>query len=173
MIALSVAIEAEGWAEAGDLELSAHRAVEAALASLSERPAGDQTIDLLLTDDAAIRELNRAWRGQDKATNVLSFPSPPLPVRSGVPRHLGDIALAYETVRREAADEGKGLAAHVSHLVVHGVLHLLGHDHGTDRDAVSMERIETEALARLGIPDPHGFQEPHGAAIAREPAEAS
>ena len=166
MITLSVAIEAEGWAAAGDVEAWAYRAVEAALASLPERPDGDQTVDLLLTDDAAIRELNRAWRGQDKATNVLSFPSPPFPARSGVPRHLGDIALAYETVRREAGDEGKSLAAHVSHLVVHGLLHLLGHDHGTDGDAAAMERIEAEALARLGIPDPHA------AAIAREPAEA-
>ena len=81
-----------------------------------------------------MRALNRDWRGKDKPTNVLSFPAPPPPGAPG-PRHLGDIVLAYETLAREAAAEGKALADHAAHLVVHGVLHLLGYDHEAEAEA--------------------------------------
>lgn len=153
MIALDVEIEADAWLALDGVEALCRRAAVSALAALPEGPPGDEVAaTLLLADDEAVRELNRAWRDQDTATNVLSFPAPPLP---GGPRHLGDIALAYETVAREAAAEGKPVSDHTSHLVVHGLLHLLGHDHGTEGEAEQMEGIEVAALARLGIPDPY------------------
>lgn len=152
MIALAVEIEAGNWEQVGDAEALARRAAAVALACLPDAPDEDLSATLLLTDDAAVREMNRAWRGQDKATNVLSFPSPPMRLS---PRPLGDIALAYGTVATEAAADGKALADHMAHLVVHGVLHLLGHDHAGDADADAMEDIEVRALAELGIADPY------------------
>jgi len=128
------------------------RAAKAALESHGPKGASEFTI--LLTTDAAVRALNATFRGKDKATNVLSFPAD-APAVKGQPRALGDIALAYGVLVREAKDEGKTLKAHLSHLVVHGVLHLLGYDHGHDEDAVTMERLEKKILARLGIADPY------------------
>ena len=106
----------------------------------------------MLTDDAEMRALNRTWRGKDAATNVLSFPA-----REKVrgPGLLGDVVLAYETTLKEARAQGIALDAHVSHLVVHGVLHLIGFDHLEDSDAERMEAIERTALASLGIADPY------------------
>ena len=112
----------------------------------------------MLTDDSAIRALNRDWRGHDKPTNVLSFPAKqPRSRRTGaaVPASLGDIVIAYETTAREASAEGKPLKHHLAHLAVHGFLHLLGYDHENDRDAKQMEPLETEILAGLGMPDPY------------------
>ena len=152
MITLDVEVEAGAWAD--DMAALAQRAAEAAMATAPDAPAGELTATLLLADDAAIRELNREWRGLDKPTNVLSFPAT-APVLPGVPRHLGDIAIAYETVLREAEDEGKSVADHTAHLVVHGILHLLGEDHMEDEEAEAMERLEVAALARLGIADPY------------------
>lgn len=116
---------------------------------------------LLLTTDAEIHALNREWRGRDKPTNVLSFPmfggeelralAP-----AGPPALLGDIALAYETCAREATEKGIALEAHASHLIVHGLLHLAGHDHETSpQDAEAMEALEVKALALLGLADPY------------------
>lgn len=156
MITLAVEVEFEAWAAAGDVEALARRAAEATMARRAPGTPGHVSADLLLSDDAAVRAMNRAWRGQDKPTNVLSFPAPPQPLLPGCPRHLGDVALAYETVAREATAEGKSLADHASHLVVHGLLHLLGHDHEREADAVAMEREEAAILASLGIPDPYG-----------------
>ena len=154
MITLDVEIEAGGWQEIIGVEWLATRAAEAALAAARRGEDEDLEATLLLTDDAAIRDLNRLWRGQDKPTNVLSFPadmkSPP-----GEPRHLGDIALAYETLAREAAAESKNLPDHMTHLVIHGILHLLGQDHESDAEAVEMERTEIVALEALGIADPY------------------
>ena len=110
-------------------------------------------VTVVVDDDARIRELNRLWRGFDKPTNVLSFPSPdtqPGPVRS-----LGDIAISYETAAREASAEDKSFADHVVHLSVHGFLHLLGYDHESDDDAEEMEGLERAILARIGISDPY------------------
>jgi probable rRNA maturation factor len=108
----------------------------------------------VLTNDSAIRQLNRVWRNVDAPTNVLSFPAA---TKQGPdePAHLGDIVLAYETIAREARDEGKPLANHVAHLVVHGYLHLLGFDHEADADAEQMEQTERKILRRLAIPDPY------------------
>jgi probable rRNA maturation factor len=153
VISLDLSVEADGWAALGDAEALARMAVDAAFA-VTDSPASDHEISLLLTDDAAIRNLNRAWRGKDKATNVLSFPAGPQPGRPG-PRPLGDIALAFETVAGEAQAEGKPLADHAAHLIVHGVLHLLGYDHEVETEAGEMEALEVRALARLGIADPY------------------
>jgi probable rRNA maturation factor len=105
---------------------------------------------IVLTDDSAIRRLNRDWRGIDAATNVLSFAA-----KSEGGEHLGDIVLAYETIAREARSEGKLFAHHVAHLAVHGFLHLVGYDHERDKEAAVMERTERDILRRLAIPDPY------------------
>lgn len=123
-------------------------------------------IALLLADDATIRDLNRDWREKDSATNVLSFatwwddecPAPP----PGAPVHLGDIAVARETVFAEAARDGTPVTDHFAHLVLHGILHLLGYDHGEADEALAMERLETQLLAGLGIADPHAAELFHG-----------
>jgi probable rRNA maturation factor len=116
-------------------------------AAVSEERA-EPALAVLLTDDAEMRALNAQWRGQDKPTNVLSFPAP-----DGF--GLGDIALGHETVAREAAAQGKSLAAHTAHLLVHGFLHLLGYDHEGDGDAAEMEARERAILSVLGIADPY------------------
>lgn len=105
------------------------------------------SVTVVLADDDTVRDLNRTFRGSDKPTNVLSF--------KGEGRELGDVVLAYETVKREAKEQGKSFASHTAHLVVHGCLHLLGHDHERERDARKMETLETAILARLGFPDPY------------------
>ena len=154
MIALDLAVDAGGWSALGEPEVLARRAIEAAFRARDQVPNGPVVISLMLSDDAAIRALNRAWRGQDKPTNVLSFPAS-TPAGAPGPRPLGDIALAFETVASEAEAEGKALADHAAHLIVHGVLHLLGYDHETETDAEVMEALEIKALARLGIADPY------------------
>ncbi len=152
MIVIETVTEGGNWD--GGLDRLAQAAAEAALAEVPDAPCEPVSATLLLTDDVAIRELNRLWRGQDKATNVLSFPSDG-PAMPGEPRAVGDIAMGYETVAREAEADGKPLAAHVAHLVVHAVLHLFGHDHLDPAEADAMEAREVSALARLGIADPY------------------
>jgi probable rRNA maturation factor len=152
-----VLIVAECWAAEADAEAVVHRAIETA-ASMVEADTGDAELAVMLTDDAGIRTLNKNWRGQDKPTNVLSFPAlqPTGPrSRDDAPRMLGDIAIAYETARREADDEQRPFDHHLSHLAVHGFLHLMGYDHQTDAEAEAMENLEREVLGQLGIPDPY------------------
>ncbi|SMX40893.1 rRNA maturation RNase YbeY [Maliponia aquimaris] len=125
-------------------------------------------IAVLGCDDTRIAALNTDFRGKPTPTNVLSWPSedlsaetegdsplPPEPEDADDPHHLGDIALAWETCAREAADQGKDMAHHVTHLIVHGVLHLLGYDHIRDADATLMEGLEVEILGKLGLPNPY------------------
>ena len=145
----SVTVEADGWNAVTDVHGLVTQAVDAVFVG---KPC---TVDVLLTDDAEIRRLNRDFRKQDKATNVLSFPTSLMPVPPGEMAHLGDIVLAHETVAREAAEAGKTIADHTSHLLVHAMLHLLGYDHENDVDAEIMEQKEREILARLGIADPY------------------
>jgi probable rRNA maturation factor len=150
-LSLDIVIEDEGWSALGDVEAWVMAA--AAVAPVpGSRPAAAV---LALDTDAAVRRLNRAYRGIDKPTNVLSFPS-------GDPsgEHLGDIIFARQTVVREAADLGIPVAHHIQHLTVHGLLHLLGYDHETDTDAAAMEALETRLLARLGVPDPYATSDP-------------
>ena len=108
-----------------------------------------------LSSDAVVREMNRAWRGKDKATNVLSFPSEQAPAPGAAAHFIGDVVLADATVAAEAGAQQIPLANHVQHLVVHGLLHLLGYDHECEDDAARMEALETQVLQRLGIPDPY------------------
>jgi probable rRNA maturation factor len=125
-----------------------------AAAAESEGPSEGGDVSLCLADDAALRALNLRWRGLDKPTNVLSFPSA-LPGRLGDATALGDIALAYETLAREAEDLGVPLADRYRHLLAHGFLHLIGYDHETDAEAERMEALETKILTRLGAGDPY------------------
>jgi len=150
---VDVLVESGLWSGLPDPHALAGRAAQAAFEVCGRSSEGPTELTVLLADDETVRGLNRTWRGQDKATNVLSFPS--APAAGPGPRHLGDIALAYETLAREADAEGKSLADHATHLIVHGILHLLGYDHDTEADAGTMERLEIEALARLGIADPY------------------
>jgi probable rRNA maturation factor len=137
-------------------------AARAALAGVPVPPwLARAEVSILLADDATVRRLNAAWRGQDRATDVLSFPAfdripaaAPAHMAAG-PVPLGDIVLALETIRAEATATGKPLADHVSHLVIHGCLHLLGYDHQAGPDAALMEGLERSILARLGIADPY------------------
>ena len=157
--ALSIAVRAQSrqWRALGDLaalRAQVTRATQAALAIAPVQPFDGAELSLLLTDDKRIRIVNRDWRGFDKATNVLSFPAAP-PDRIATSPILGDIVVAYETVEREALSEGKSLGDHFSHLVIHGLLHLLGEDHESDAEAERMEGLEVAALARLGIADPY------------------
>jgi probable rRNA maturation factor len=155
VIAVDLIVDDERWSAAWpDSEAGVAQAVKAALAvDKGAAPKASLEVAVRLDGDDAIRELNRVWRGKDQPTNVLSFPSAQGP--SGGPRHLGDIILAYETVVREAGAEAKSLPAHATHLVVHGILHLLGHDHDGQDAAEAMEALEIEALARLGVADPY------------------
>jgi probable rRNA maturation factor len=150
--ALELSIEATAWERFPDAEAIVRRAAGAALAGGHAAELG-----VVLTDDARMRELNRAWRGTDRPTNVLSFPAP----RAGgaEPRLLGDVVLAYETVMREAAELGIAPGDHLAHLVVHGTLHLLGHDHESEGDAEAMEQRERAILAELGVADPYGVRQ--------------
>lgn len=151
-----VLITADCWQAEPDADAVIHRAIEAA-ADIADADTGDAELAVMLTDDAGIRALNGNWRGIDKPTNVLSFPAlqPAGDTPDDMPRMLGDIAIAYETTRREADEEGKPFDHHLSHLAVHGFLHLIGYDHENDDDAEAMEAMEREILAQLGIPDPY------------------
>ncbi len=142
---IEVEVEAEAWTDAlPDAAAAAERAALAALGTVE----GDVVI--LLTDNEAVRDLNARFRDKDRPTNVLSFPAN----ESAAP-HLGDIVLAYGVCADEAAAQDKTLADHLSHLVVHGVLHLLGRDHEDDAEAEEMEAEEREILADIGVADPY------------------
>jgi probable rRNA maturation factor len=157
-----VLIVADAWNSEPDADAVIQRAVAVA-AEMADADTADAELAVMLTDDAGIRTLNSNWRGIDKPTNVLSFPAlrPPTGVSGAddIPPMLGDIAIAYETARREADDEQKPFDHHLSHLAVHGFLHLVGYDHETDDEAEAMEALEIEILAQLGIPDPYADRE--------------
>jgi probable rRNA maturation factor len=156
-----VLVVADCWQTEPDAEAVIHRAISAA-AEIADADVADAELAVMLTDDSGIRTLNSNWRGIDKPTNVLSFPALQ-PTGAGAsddaPRMLGDIAIAFETTRKEADDEQKPFDHHLSHLAVHGFLHLIGYDHEKDDDAEAMESLEREILAQLGIPDPYAERE--------------
>ncbi|MGD9614138.1 MAG: rRNA maturation RNase YbeY [Alphaproteobacteria bacterium] len=156
---ITVTVSRDAWlAACPDAASLVETAARAALAAeWRGRAEGPALLGIVLTDDPEQRMLNRTWRGEDAPTNVLSFAlsDPAEPPPPGAPVLLGDVVLAFETVAREAAEQRKRLADHVSHLVVHGVLHLLGFDHESDADAALMEARETRILAGLGVPAPY------------------
>ncbi|MEA2830924.1 MAG: putative rRNA maturation factor [Bradyrhizobium sp.] len=161
-----VLVVADCWQAEPDAESVIHRAIAAAAeivnVEIVDLDVGEAELAVMLTDDVGIRTLNSNWRGIDKPTNVLSFPALQPTGPSGpddAPRMLGDIAIAYETTRKEADDEQKPFDHHLSHLAVHGFLHLLGYDHEKDDDAEAMETLEQQILAQLGIPDPYTDRE--------------
>ncbi|MGM4902630.1 rRNA maturation RNase YbeY [Tardiphaga sp. 866_E4_N2_1] len=160
--ATEVLVVADCWSAEADADAVIHRAIEAA-AAMVDTDTADAELAVMLTDDAGIRTLNQNWRGIDKPTNVLSFPALQPPEGADepddMPRMLGDIAIAYETTRREADEEEKSFANHLSHLAIHGFLHLVGYDHEKDDEAEEMEALEREILATLGIPDPYADQD--------------
>jgi len=152
---LSIEVDDEAWLALPDLDRLARTAVTAALSGAGIDREG-QEITLLFTSDQSIAAINAEWRGQSKPTNVLSFPAAPdFPVPEGEERSLGDIVLAHGVVVSEAVEQGKTLRDHTAHLIVHGVLHLLGLDHQTDSEAQKMERLEASILEELGISDPY------------------
>lgn len=155
-------IEIDGWPRDHDWADLAEAAMEAA--EIVEPALANQRLSasLLFTVDEEVRVLNREWRTKDTPTNVLSFP---MLTRAellamepqGGPEMLGDIALAFETCTREAAEKGVRLQDHAAHLIVHGLLHLAGHDHEAgEGEAATMEALEIKALAQMGIADPYG-----------------
>src|SRR5690606_17226343 len=156
MIDIDIAIEAGAWPAEAELSALPRPTVEAALAELGMKPANAAELSLLFTDGAHIAVLNRDWRGKHKATNVLSFPAFEIAPGDPLPAMLGDIVLAFETISSEAALEEKPFEHHLRHLIVHGMLHLLGYDHETDEEAEEMEALERRILAGLAIPDPYG-----------------
>jgi probable rRNA maturation factor len=164
-LVLHIDVEHDGWRAMGDVESLARGAVEAALAT--EPPQAKQIeIGVRFADDATVQVLNRDYRGKDKPTNILSFPIEDAPSAPDAPLLLGDLVLAFETTSREAQEKTAPLARHATHLLVHGTLHLLGHDHEDDDDATRMERLEVEILAGLGISDPYETETLHSEAKA-------
>jgi probable rRNA maturation factor len=150
-LSINIVTESAAWELHAGIEPLILRTLQAAAEEVEAIGRADVTV--VLADDAMQRHLNREWRGKDVPTNVLSFPAAASPARA--PRSLGDLVLAFETVRREAEDEGKSLEAHVAHLAVHGFLHLLGYDHENDIEAEAMEGLETRIMMRLGFDDPN------------------
>ncbi|HEY6869258.1 MAG TPA: rRNA maturation RNase YbeY [Novosphingobium sp.] len=161
MLSLDIDIESP-WPGSADWADLAEAAVEAVCTVAPELANPRLTASVLFTGDAEVHQLNREWRAKDKPTNVLSFP---MIARAellalavdGAPEMLGDLALACETCTREAADKGLALADHAAHLLVHGLLHLAGHDHeASPAEAEAMEALEIKALAKMGVADPYG-----------------
>lgn len=154
-MSLSIEFEDAGWSAIAGLEGLARQAAAATFAATGVGENEFETA-LLFTSDNEVRALNHQWRGKDYATNVLSFPAADgFTVPDGEAPPLGDIVLALGVVTREASEQGKPLPHHAAHLMIHGLLHLLGYDHETDEEASEMEDLETEILKGMGIPAPY------------------
>ena len=153
-VKLDVSVPSPLWRGLPRARALARQTIAASVAESEMAAREGAEVSVCLADDARLRALNLRWRGVDTPTNVLSFPSAPLD-RSGEGPTLGDIALAYETLKREAEDLDVPLADHYRRLIAHGFLHLIGYDHQTDEEAERMEALETRILARLGAADPY------------------
>ena len=152
---VSVEVEDQAWQVLPGVDELARSTVTAVLADAG-RADPECDIAVLFTSDAEMAAINAEWRGKDKPTNVLSFPTPEdMPVPAGEPRSLGDIVLAHGVIASEAVEQGKTLRDHTTHLIVHGTLHLLGYDHETNGEAEEMEALETRILKGLGISNPY------------------
>jgi probable rRNA maturation factor len=162
---LTVVREGGDWRSFGDCETAVHAVGRALTAHFDCAVDPDLEAAVVLAADARVQELNRTYRHKDAPTNVLSFPFQVPPggaVEVGEPVYLGDVVLAAETIRKEAEERGIVPVRHLQHLVVHGLLHLLGYDHGHDADAEVMEHLEVKILARLGVSDPYASPQPVG-----------
>lgn len=153
-MSLAIDVADSGWGDPAGLEDLARRASAAVFAALGRSPA-DLDVSIVFADDETVRRLNAEWRGKDRPTNVLSFPAEDIPLPPGEPRPLGDVILAFGVVAREAAEQGKSLPDHAAHLMIHGLLHLFGHDHVAEGEAAAMEALEIEILKGLGISNPY------------------
>jgi probable rRNA maturation factor len=153
-LSVDINVEAGDWPDT--LQPLAEKVLGAALENSGFEIDGPCEISVLLTNDAAQQALNREWRGKDKPTNVLSFPA--LDADGAIEGLLGDISLAYETLMREADELEKPFEHHFAHLLVHGMLHVLGYDHETEDEALAMEARETDIMGLLGYPDPYDGQ---------------
>ena len=158
-----ISVSHSDWVSAiSNVESVCHRAALATFGACVEIELSQVEVSILLSDDESLRALNKKYRGIDKPTNVLSFSNLDDIKKvqfEAIPQLLGDVVIAYETALSEAEQEGKELADHLSHLVVHGILHLLGHDHKHNAQAKLMEALETSTLAELGISDPYSGTE--------------
>lgn len=143
---MDLRVESKEWYRIPELDTICLKALEAGF----ENRKSDACVDVLLADNSVLESLNKTWRGKDSPTDVLSFPAD-----ENSEGFLGDIAIAFGVAARDAEIGDKSLAAHLSHLLVHGLLHLLGHDHVEDNDAILMENLERAALERLGFEDPY------------------
>ncbi|MBP1887867.1 rRNA maturation RNase YbeY [Sinorhizobium mexicanum] len=162
---IQISVEEGDWPSEDELQSFSARILEAAADFLLREekqpfPPDVSEVSLVFTDDASMRAINAEWRNQDKPTNVLSFPAFPVTPGKMPGPMLGDIIVAYETLNREAAEMAKPFEAHLTHLLVHGFLHLFGYDHLQDDEAERMEGLETRILARLGLSDPYGDRSP-------------
>lgn len=153
---LAVTVACPLWSEHVPAVEALSKAAAAAAFQAAVSSPGPAEAALVLADDETVKKLNRDYRGKNRPTNVLSFPASDGTEPDGAPVLLGDVIVAFETADREASEEGKSLADHLSHLIVHGMLHLMGFDHQTEEEAAEMERLEVEVLAGLGIADPYG-----------------
>ncbi|MBY6242076.1 rRNA maturation RNase YbeY [Methylosinus sp. Sm6] len=151
-LSIDIIVTAPRWEQQAGLDELTQSTVRECVAVSAAQLARDCELSVNFTDDAAIRELNAQWRGIDKPTNVLSFETPgPLARRVA----LGDIVIAHETVAREAEEQGKSFEAHLTHLIIHGFLHLIGYDHQSPHEAEAMEALERRIAASLGLADPY------------------
>ena len=151
-VTADIVVESDLWQAEPQAEATVRAAIAAAADFVNNAPSTrDGEVSILLADDSAVREVNRQWRGLDKPTNVLSFPAADTPATQG---HLGDIVIAYETLRKECDAEGRLFVHHLAHLTVHGFLHLIGYDHETDAQADEMESLESRIMAAMNMPDP-------------------
>jgi probable rRNA maturation factor len=162
---IQISVEDDGWPDEAKLASVAERVLGASadfLAREEEQPFPKMApeLSLVFTNDESIRDINAEWRGKDKPTNVLSFPAFPLEPGGMPGPMLGDIVIARETVEREAVDLDKSFDDHLTHLLVHGFLHLFGYDHMEKDEAEEMEALETRILAGLGLSDPYAGQDP-------------
>jgi probable rRNA maturation factor len=151
-VEIEINLSAAAWESFDSLEGLVRRCVDASLAETRAKLFEGCELSVTFCDDAEIQELNAEWRGKDKPTNVLSFPTPG---KLAARPLLGDIVIAYETVAREAAEQDKTLSEHTAHMVIHGFLHLIGYDHETAAEAEEMEGLERRIASRLDLRDPY------------------